>query len=198
MQPLLGVVGSDDIALALHASLVAPLTVSARFKIPAWGLPRYSANLTAVAGRTRLADYGKGVAARIDDGFGFPTFAELLVADRLRAAGWTSAWASAYGGLRFVKSWPWDVTEPVLCLLPDHVHAVLREIADTRRSFTGHTSLPFAGILDVIAWRGTELLVIECKRRSEDRLRATQEEWLHCALLVGLRVLQLGVFEWRY
>jgi hypothetical protein len=75
---------------------------------------------------------------------------------------------------------------------------MLDKIAEMRRSMTGRAKPSFGGILDVIAWRGTELLMIECKRRDEDRLRDTQVEWLHCALLAGLRVLQLGVFEWRY
>jgi len=144
-----------------------------------------------------LADYGKGSAAQIDDGLGYPTFAELLVAQRLRQAGWVSAWASAYGGLRYVESWRWDAAEPTLCPLPTHVLAVMDSIADIRRSLTGGAKRSFGGILDVIAWRKTEILMVECKRQNEDRLRRTQEEWMHCALLAGLGALQLGVFEWQ-
>jgi hypothetical protein len=77
------------------------------------------------------------------------------------------------------------------------VLAAVDNIADIRRSLTGGAKRSFGGILDVIAWRKTEILMVECKRLHKDRLRRTQEEWMHCALLAGIGNLQLGVFEWQ-
>ena len=51
--------GSDQIAVALRASITAPLIVQPLFGASTIAVPRYAASLTNVIGRTRLADYGK-------------------------------------------------------------------------------------------------------------------------------------------
>ena len=84
--------GSPVVAADLGAELVDPILIEAALGQPAMSLPRYSA-VVRMATEERVATFNKGGAACIDDGDGFPTFAELLVAKRLRAAGWNCTWA---------------------------------------------------------------------------------------------------------
>ena len=191
-------VGSIEVAQALHARIVAPMFIRPLFGTAGIAVPRYAAELGEVGDRSRTADYGKGAAARIDNGDGFPTFAELLVVHRLRAAGWTSAWASVFGGLRFIESWQWNEPQPIVHPLPPHVRKVIDKIAGTRQSMTNRTKPSHSGVPDVIAWRDHDFLLIECKRRNEDQMRRTQEEWFHSAVLTGLDILMLGIFEWGW
>ena len=72
-----------DVAAALGAEAGPPFVIAAA-NWPVLSLPRYIAGLRLLE-KVRVADFNKGLAARIDDGQGFPTFAELLVASRLRA-----------------------------------------------------------------------------------------------------------------
>lgn len=187
-----------EIAATLGVAMAKPVTIPGSLGQPPICVPRYAAELRQVFGRIRIADYGKGLAARVDDGTGFPTFAELYVASRLKTAGWACTWASAYGGLRFVESWAWDARHPVLLSPPQDVLQTLQRIADTRQSLTKRAKRSFGGITDVVAWRDSDLLMLECKRRDEDRIRRTQEEWMHAAVLAGMQVAQLGIFEWGY
>jgi hypothetical protein len=86
-----------ELAPALGAIIVHPVLIPATLGQPPLSVLRYAAALRQVAaGVGRVATFGKGSAARIDDGAGFPTFAELLVSNRLRSAGWNCTWASAY------------------------------------------------------------------------------------------------------
>lgn len=187
-----------DVASALGASIGSPLQLPAALGQEPISVPRYTATLRQVVEGTRTAAFGKRSAARIDDGAGFPTFAELLVSTRLRVAGWECAWACVYGGMRFVESWAWNASNPSLVTLPSDVLEVLKRIAATRQSIIGGRKASFGGIPDVIAWRGSDLVMIECKRQKEDCLRRTQLEWLHSAALIGIKLEQLGVFEWSY
>jgi hypothetical protein len=191
-------IGREEIALALNATIIAPQPVMGAFDRAAIEVPRYAGTLSMVPGLVRLYDFRKGSAARIDDGSGYPTFAELLVAARLRAVGWTTVWVSPFGRLQFIHDWPWNVSQPVLDELPRPVMARLMDIAELRRQKRGDRKTSFNGIPDVIGWRGKDLITIECKRARTDRLRPNQEAWMHCAILSGYRIEQLGVFEWRF
>jgi hypothetical protein len=191
-------IAREQVALALNASIVEPQPVTAAFDQSAIEVPRYAAVLPMVAAPTRINDFRKGSAARINDGFGYPTFAELIVAARLRTAGWDSVWVSPFGRLSFVQDWPWNVPEPALGQLPEYVMERLAEISELRRLKRGEQKANFNGILDVIGWRRDDLIMIECKRANADRLRPNQEEWIHCAILSGCKIEELGVFEWQF
>jgi hypothetical protein len=185
-----------SIAAALGAEVGQPLVISSA-DLPTLSLTRYIAAVRLLD-KVRAADFNKGAAARIDDGQGFPTFAELLVATRLKAAGWGATWASAYGR-KFVDAWAWDALEPRLSEpLPVRVLDTLKKVAARRNSLVARPRSMFDGMPDVIAWQGSDLLCLECKRRGRDRIRATQIEWMRSAVMIGLSVSQLGVFEWHY
>jgi hypothetical protein len=187
-----------EIALALGADIIGPQPVMGAFDRAAIKVPRYAATLRMVTAPVRLHDFRKGSAARINDGFGYPTFAELFVAARLRAAGWTSVWVSPFGRLQFIQDWPWNIAAPIPGELPKRVEDKLVGIAELRRQKRGERKVSFNGIPDVIAWREEDLIMIECKRAGTDRLRPSQDAWMHCAVLSGCRMGQLGVFEWRF
>lgn len=190
--------GRQDVAEALGGTVSAPQRIRSLFGRPAFFIPRYAAVLRRVSDKVRSNNYGKDAAALIDDGNGFPTFAELFVANRLRTHSWDCAWVSVYGGFRAIREWPWDVAKPSKITLPSLVDDRLQKIAELRRSLTNATTRSFGGVADVVAWRNGEVLMIECKHAKEDRLRSTQEEWLHAALMYGLPSSDLGVFEWRF
>jgi hypothetical protein len=187
----------QDIADALKATIGTPQAIPGAFGRPAIEIPRYTAVLDKV-GRRRSNHFGKHNAALIDDGSGFPTFAELLVAARLRDAGWESAWISTYGGFRAISAWPWDAFDPTVCDLPFALRRTIDRISGKRRELKNAAKPTFWGIPDVIIWRGHELLMVECKRGQRDRVRSTQQEWVHSALLAGLVVEQFGIFEWCF
>jgi hypothetical protein len=190
---------SANVAAALGATVALPLVIPAALGQPPMSVPRYAAELRRVAnGVVRIAAFGKGSAARIDDGAGLPTFAELFVSSRLRNVGWNCTWASAYPILQYIESWSWDSQKPSISPPPAHVLEILDGIAAIRQSLTKPLKRPFGGIPDVIAWRGLDLLMIECKRRKEDQIRQNQAEWMQATVLAGMTVSQLGVFEWHY
>jgi hypothetical protein len=82
--------------------------------------------------------------------------------------------------------------------LPERVIDRLNGIAELRRQKRGERKASFNGIPDVIGWHRNDLIMIECKRAKGDRLRPDQEVWMHCAILSGCRIEQLGVFEWHF
>src|SRR5262245_15571636 len=189
--------GHEEIAVALGARTITPQIVRGAFDRPSMEVPRYAATVRMSTAPVRFHDFGKASAAQVDDGFGYPTFAELLVTTRLRAAGWTSVWASRYGGLKWIQDWPWNVSQPTRCQLPARVMDRLSQIAELRREKQRKRKVSFDGIPDVIAWRQDDLVMIECKRAKKDTLGLNQEAWMHCAILSGYTIEQLGVFEWR-
>lgn len=191
-------IGREEIALALSADIVAPQLVSAAFGQSGIEVPRYAAILKMVTTPIRLRDFGKRSAARVNDGSGYPTFAELFVAARLRATGWASVWVSPFGGLRCIHDWAWNASEPLVEQLPRHITDRLVGIAELRRQKRREQKASFNGIPDVIGWRRDDLIMIECKRAGADSLGPNQDAWMHCAILSGCRREQLGVFEWRF
>jgi Holliday junction resolvase len=82
--------------------------------------------------------------------------------------------------------------------MPERVINRLMGIAELRRQKLGERKVNFNGIPDVIGWRRDDLIMLECKRAKADRLRTNQETWMHCAILFGCSITQLGVFEWHF
>ena len=190
-------IGRQDIASALRTEIVAAETIPPLFDQPAIEAPKYLGKLSRVFNRPRANDFRKGAAAQIDDGNGDPTFAELIVADRLRGSGWDCVWYSAFGNKK-IKSWPWDAPEPQTGEIPQYVCKVLTKVSVARQELTGANKATFHGIPDVIAWRQDDLVMIECKHAKHDRLRSDQAEWFQCAKITGLSVTQFGIYEWKF
>ena len=188
--------GSVLIAQDLGSRLVQPLLIRAALGQAPFAVPRYAAEVRMLD-KVRVATFNKGTAARIDDGHELPTFAELLVASRLRAAGWKCTWVNAYHR-RFIETWAWDAAKPTVKQPPEHLLETLKRIAAKVASVTKLSRNLFDGVPDIMAWSGHDILFIECKRRGKDRIQQTQAEWLHAAIMIGINVMQLGIFEWHY
>lgn len=187
--------GRSDIADALISQIVSAQEIRP-FNRPSIFIPRYSASLKRISFPVRAENFGKGEAAQIDDGLGFPTFAELLICERLRRAGWEAVWASGFGSLRFINSWPWNLEKAIeRDSLPSRIMGLLKNIAVIRSQRVTTKNL-FGGISDVVAWRNTELILIESKRAKKDRLGVRQYEWIYSAYDAGLPIENLGIFEW--
>ena len=162
-------------------------------------MPRYFCTLQKCVGKKRLKDFGKKDAALVDDGHGNPSFAELVLIDKFRAAGWESLWFSAFGRVGYIKAWAWNQERPTYEEnIPTIVKSNLDSVAAHRETLEHSVTTGRGGIPDVIAWRGDDILFMDCKRSNKDRLQETQIEWLHCARAAGLSELQLGIFEWDY
>lgn len=190
-------IGRQDIADLLGAEIISAQEISA-FERPPIFIPRYSAKLKRIGSPIRVESFGKGMASQIDDGGGLPTFAELLVCRRFKASGWDAVWASMFGGLRFIHSWPWDIRSPIEReKLPNLVMDKIETVAFARCS-RKNCKTSFSGISDVIAWRNDEIIMIECKWAGNDSLGSAQEEWLYCAHDAFLTSSHLGVFEWYF
>lgn len=114
-------------------------------------------------------------------------FAEVAIVDLLRADGWEAVWASPFGGLRFFADQP-NAQRGNTVALPAAVAAAVERI--TAQNGTS------AGMFDVLAWKGGDLLFVEAKRRGHDRIRETQRKWVRAALQVGFSPHQFAVFEW--
>ncbi len=120
---------------------------------------------------------------------GKPIFAELLVLRLLQQDGWDGVWVSSYGGEKYVTAMPSDpMMTGVTVSLPSDKADVLEEIRKAGAQRAG-------GCFDIVAWRGTNILCCECKRKGKDALRATQLAWIDGALRV-LSPRSLLVVEW--
>jgi hypothetical protein len=73
-------------------------------------IPFFEATMTEVSGAemVRVKHFRKGRNARIDDGEGLPSFAELVVASRFQRAGWNAVWRNNWAASGFYQSWAWD------------------------------------------------------------------------------------------
>ncbi|HEY5379625.1 MAG TPA: hypothetical protein VIJ78_08820 [Pseudolabrys sp.] len=192
-------IGRIDIASALFAEIAAKAEIiPSKFGQPYFKIPKYLGNLAkAVNGKKRANDFGKGVAARISDENGNPTFAELVVADRLRRSGWDCVWYSAFSR-KIIETWPYDADEPQCRKFPESACKILHKISMARQKSTGTNKVTFSGMPDVIACRQDDLVMIECKQAGKDHLRSSQAEWFQCAKLIGLSANQFGIYEWTF
>ena len=114
---------------------------------------------------------------------GSPAFAELAIIPVLEQHGFDGAvWADSYRRC-FRNAMP-----PAVCELPAQVRKVYDRIAATNGSR--------GGCWDVLAWNRDGVMFVECKRRTEDRMQASQRKWLESALKAGLRLESFAICEW--
>ncbi len=100
------------------------------------------------------------------DRFLYPEFILLRL---LEQAGWSGVWVKNWQGRAF---WT-DISTPV-ALPPAQAH-----LFETIEHSTGNYR---GGCWDIFAWRGSEILFVESKQRSNDSIRPTQASWLEHAL----------------
>jgi hypothetical protein len=118
------------------------------------------------------------------DANGHPAFAELLILQRLKQAGWSGVWVDTFR--RTYRRHYWR-NEPKITL-PERVQQSLNATTDANGSASG--------CFDVCAWTDEHLLSAEAKRKHHDAIRETQKEWLNRALNVGMGINSFLIVEW--
>lgn len=144
-------------------------------------IARFAWHFRAWSGEFRGDTYGgKGIV----ESAGEPVFAEIAVSRLLKQSGFEDAvWVDTYRR-KFRTAMP-----PSACNLPSHIHRLHDQIFKTNNGRRG-------GCWDVLAWRGSELLFVECKRRGKDQMTDSQGRWLAAALKVGLSAENFAICEW--
>lgn len=127
---------------------------------------------------------------------GKPLFAELAVVDWFISQGWDARWVCTYGRNKmnplFLTSWS-DCSvkgQKSKQFSNDKVHETLMRIAEINDN-------SFGGCWDVVAYKGEELLFVECKKYKCDRIRETQLKWLKSSLQYGLQKENFRILQWR-
>ena len=126
--------------------------------------------------------YGRKVVLDV----GGPVFAELAILRILEKAGWDGVWVDSYRR-KFRKCWP--DSPRCCCELPDPEQGLfnnIRQLSDWR-----------GGCFDVFAWKRSDHLFVEAKRRGKDRIRNSQRKWLETALTSGVPLESFLIFEWE-
>jgi len=141
---------------------------------------------------------------------GKPSVAELVVSETL-GEGWKGVWVykpawnenRAQGILACsgVEGGTWvnkskfggvmELSKPSYrrSLLPGHAADAVRSIYNQIKDK--------CGCWDVVAWKGEELLFVECKLVGKDSLKLSQLSFLEAGLQQGLSSEQFGIVEWN-
>lgn len=116
---------------------------------------------------------------------GEPMFAELAVLKLFQKDGWEGVWIDTFRK-KYRTAWGGEG----VAQLPEDRLLLLQEIHGRAGSSSG--------CFDVYCWKGEEVLFAETKRRSKDRIRATQLRWLEAALALGLETSSFLIVEWTF
>lgn len=128
---------------------------------------------------------------------GIPFYAELVILDMLKRDDWQGVWVDSFHRKFLdcmpdrdaVADLPVDVANEI-----SSIRKVYRRIAEDHRLSRG----AFGGCWDVLCWKSNELLFIETKRKSKDRLQKSQRAWLEAALDCGKTARSFRVVEWDF
>jgi hypothetical protein len=110
-------------------------------------------------------------------------YAEFVVLRLLEQAGWTGVWVKNWHGRAF---WT-DINTP-MALTPAQA-----QLFETIERSTGNDR---GGCWDIFAWRGSEVLFVESKQRSNDHIRPSQAIWLERALENGVPISSFLIAEY--
>lgn len=118
---------------------------------------------------------------------GEPLFAELAILRLYESNGWAGRWVDAWGG-RYLTGLPESSKN---LPLPKAQEAILRKISAPLGGWKGRW--------DVFVWNDkNEMLFIELKRRSKDRMRSDQIQWLRSALYTDIPLTNFLIVEWDF
>lgn len=98
-----------------------------------------------------------------------PQYAEFILLRLLEQGGWTGAWVKNWSGREF---WT-DISTPIV--LPPAQARLFEMIEQSTGNRRG-------GCWDLVAWRNSEILFVESKQRSKDRISPAQTIWFERAL----------------
>ena len=116
---------------------------------------------------------------------GAASFAELVTLRLLENEGWEGVWVDTYRN-KFRRGY-WGV--PTVATLPPDRSLIMERIHSHRGSGR-------SGTWDIFAWRGDDILFVECKRAGEDAIRPSQITWLAAALADGHPNDTFLIVEW--
>ena len=117
-----------------------------------------------------------------------PVFAELMILNLLREKKWDGRWVSSFGGTKYLREMPMDYRlGPSVDLPTEHkrMHDDIQSVAGAK-----------GGCFDVFAWRDGQILFLEAKRKSHDKIRDTQRRWIEAAISTGVAPDKLIIVEW--
>jgi hypothetical protein len=117
-----------------------------------------------------------------------PVFAELMILNLLREKMWDGVWVSSFGGTKYLREMPIDYRLGRTVDLP----AEHKRLHDDIQSVAGAKG----GCFDVLAWRDGQILFLEAKRKSHDKIRDTQRRWIEAAISTGVTPDELIIVEW--
>lgn len=187
----------DDLRVELKTPITLP-TGRAIHDVPAVfaRLPRWT-------GQPFADDFGKKAAGMVELD-GEHLFAELAVLRLLEREGWSGRWVNTSGGRgevwKFLTEWR-DVARDEQKNRPIE-EAEPRQLLARIAGLNGRAR--FKGCWDTYAWKGEEVVFLQCRRgapKPGDALRVEQENWLRSALYLGSRRISLRSFcvvHWDY
>ena len=150
-----------------------------------------SGGLVAVPKATPAFD--KWTGERIEDTYGGkpilnfdgePVFAELAILRAFQNSGWDGVWVDTFKSKYRVGYWG----DNSGVNLPSEQEMLLKRIYERAGARNG--------CWDVFCWKDDLQLFAEAKRRSRDRIRTTQRQWLEAVISVGLPLKSFLVVEW--
>jgi hypothetical protein len=127
---------------------------------------------------------------------GRPQFAEVAILRAFEALGWQGRWVETYGNPR-LRPALWQAWAPGGPAAQQHVPIAEPWVNERLLAIARANGGTFGGCWDVVVWQQHRLCFVESKRRSKDRLRATQGRWLAAALHCGCGVEDFLVVEWE-
>jgi hypothetical protein len=190
-------VEQDDLRVGLKTPITMPSgqmihdVPGVYMRFPRWTGPAF------------VDDFGKKTAGLVDLA-GEHVFAELAVLRLLENEGWSGRWVNTYSGRgevwKYLTEWrdvprqeqrnrPLEDAEP---------RQLLARIAGLNKPAR------YAGCWDTFAWRGSNVVFLECKRTTpkyKDVVKKEQEDWLRSALYMGNARVSLNSFcfvQWDY
>ena len=117
-----------------------------------------------------------------------PVFAELMILNLLREKMWDGVWVSSFGGTKYLREMPINYRlGPSVDLPAEHkrLHDDIQKVAGIK-----------GGCFDVLVWRDGQILFLEAKRKSHDKIRDTQRRWIEAAMSTGVAPEKLIIVEW--
>jgi hypothetical protein len=185
----------------LRVELRTPITLPAGRAIH--DVPAVFARLPRWTGHPFADDLGKKAAGMVELD-GEHLFAELAVLRLLEKEGWSGRWVNTSGGRgevwKFLTEWR-DVPRDEQKNRPIE-EAEPRQLLARIAGLNGRAR--FKGCWDTYAWKGEEVVFLQCRRgapKPGDALRVEQEDWLRSALYLGNRRVSLRSFcvvQWDY
>jgi hypothetical protein len=117
-----------------------------------------------------------------------PVFAELMILNLLREKMWDGVWISSFGGTKYLREMPRDYRLGQSVDLPPKHKRLLDDIQKVACSK--------GGCFNVLAWRDGQILFLDAKRKSHDKIRDMQRRWIEAAISTGIAPEKLIIVEW--